>query len=128
MNFESIVIRRANPDDIRQIWRILHAEVITWDNERILNNLHDLLVLVRQDQVLGVLYGHLDQKEICWVAIHPYYPEKSLQEMLADALAEFPKIRSKENERRMKNEFIRLETENHAERSCGLRHCINRPI
>jgi predicted N-acetyltransferase YhbS len=50
MNFEAITIRVAEVKDINQIWDLLHADVKAWSEAEIIQNIHQLIVLAKQDK------------------------------------------------------------------------------
>jgi N-acetylglutamate synthase-like GNAT family acetyltransferase len=88
MNFEAITIRVAEAKDIKQIWDLLHTDVKTWSETEIIRNIQQLIVLTKQDKLLGVLFGELtpSKAEVIWVVIHPMYPENLLRELLFQSL------------------------------------------
>jgi hypothetical protein len=83
-NNNSMVIRFAQKGDIEAIWDLLHADCRTWNQQQIDNKLDKLLVLIKNQKMLGVLYGEFkhENSTVFWVAIHPLYPEKLLQDIL----------------------------------------------
>lgn len=88
MTFEAITIRPAEVKDIQEIWDLLHADSKGWCEAEIRGNIHQLIVLTRQDKLLGVLFGKLipGKEEVFWIAIHPMYPEKQLKEAMIESL------------------------------------------
>jgi hypothetical protein len=85
----AITIRPAETEDIKDIWDLLHASSKTWSPEHITSQLDKLTVLVKENKILGVLYGIISpgkNTEIIWVAIHPMYPEKKLREVMIQGI------------------------------------------
>ncbi len=81
---ETITIRPAINSDIEDIWHLLHADSKNWNTEHINSQLKNLVVLIKENRMLGVLYGTLtpDKTKIHWIVIHPMYPEKVLQAVM----------------------------------------------
>lgn len=79
-----LVIRPARMNDVKEIWDLLHANVVTWDDVRIIEELPKLRVMLRDSKMLGVLNGNFEAGaiKIEWVAIHSLYPEKQLREAM----------------------------------------------
>jgi hypothetical protein len=88
MDFEVITIRFAENKDIKRIWYLLHADCKGWSMEMISGNLDHMLVLAKNDQLLGVLYGELaaSKVKVFWIVIHPLYPEEELKQLFIRAL------------------------------------------
>jgi hypothetical protein len=88
MAFEAITIRRAEPKDRDGIWHLLHAQCKGWSGEQIRQNLPNLLLLIKQDKILAVLFGKLTtgKTEVIWIVIHPLYPEEELKQILVHSL------------------------------------------
>ncbi|HBE79872.1 MAG TPA: hypothetical protein DDW65_19150 [Firmicutes bacterium] len=88
MAFEAITIRRAEPKDRDGIWHLLHAQCKGWSEEQIDENLPNLLLLIKQDKILAVLFGKLTagKTEVIWIVIHPLYPEEELKQTLVHGL------------------------------------------
>jgi hypothetical protein len=75
-NEQTIVIRRAQAEDSKEIWHILHANCRTWRTEQIFDHIDEMFVLIKGRKLLGVLLKRADStKDFEWVEIHPRYPE-----------------------------------------------------
>jgi hypothetical protein len=101
IDFEAITIRRADNTDIKRIWDLLHADCKGWSMEMITGNLEHLLVLCKQNKLLGVLYGALacSKAEIFWIVIHPFYPEKEIKQLFIQTLHGTRQLVEKERKR-----------------------------
>lgn len=88
MNFEAITIRCAENTEVKEIWDLLHADGKGWSMEMIAENLDHILILCKQNKILGVLYGELNpyQTTVFWIVIHPLYPEEQLKQILVQGL------------------------------------------
>lgn len=84
MDFETITIRCAESKDIPGIWDLLHADCKPWREDEIKENLNQILLLSKQDKLLGVLFWEFNfgNKQVHWVVIHPFYPEEHFKELL----------------------------------------------
>jgi hypothetical protein len=84
----NLAVRPARLDDNKEIWDILHSDSRAWSMERIAANLSRLWVLTRNGRIIGVLCeSPLTGSSVPdWVAIHPFYPEKSLRELMTRAI------------------------------------------
>jgi hypothetical protein len=104
MTFEAITIRPAEAIDIKEIWDLFHADSKTWTEEQIMRNIQQLLVLTRQDKLLGVLFGKLTpgKEEVIWIVIHPMYPEAQLKELMIQGLkvTQCQALKEKQNQKR----------------------------
>jgi len=85
MQYSGLIFRPAIDKEINKIWDLLHAESIPWNESKINKHLPQLYVLLENEKILGILFGsHSDKQIIRWVAIHPFYPEKSLKDLMIE--------------------------------------------
>jgi N-acetylglutamate synthase-like GNAT family acetyltransferase len=86
---DAINFRKANEMDCNAIWDLLHANGIAVQDEEILQYTNQIYVLEYQKRILGVLCGTYSggQVNILWIAVHPLYPEHSLQEAMIQQFA-----------------------------------------
>jgi hypothetical protein len=84
MFVDSVHFRKAGEVDFNSIWDLLLANSIVFKDEEILQLIDRIYVLEYQKRILGVLCGTYSrgQVNILWIAIHPLYPEYSLQEAM----------------------------------------------
>lgn len=92
MNDGCILFRAANPGDVSQIRRLLHANCRSWNEPSNLADLETLYLLYCRDQLLGVLCGTEPAAKavVHWVEVHPLYAEKLIREIM---VREFQGIR-----------------------------------
>jgi hypothetical protein len=81
----SLIIRVALPEDMDQIWSLLHAAQISWNDNHIAAQLSQLYVLIQKEKMLGVLWGpNPGSHRPEWIIIHPMYPEKPFQDVMRE--------------------------------------------
>jgi hypothetical protein len=84
----NLAVRPARAGDAKDIWDILHSDSRPWNMERIVANLSRLWVLTKNDRIIGVLCepSHTGSNAPDWVAVHPFFPEKPLRELMVHAM------------------------------------------
>jgi hypothetical protein len=81
---DAISFRKADETDLTSIWYLLHANSRIIKDDQLREQINQIYVLEYQKRILGVLCGTYSggQVDIRWIAIHPLYPEHSLQEAM----------------------------------------------
>lgn len=82
METESIIIRRAQGKDSREIWRLLHSEGRHVSIKEITEKPEHYYVLLHGTKLLGVFADRDRAGQNRWVEVHPLYPQKLVEDVM----------------------------------------------
>jgi hypothetical protein len=86
MGSEAIVIRQAQCKDVHDIWHLLHSEGCYMNVNEIAERPERFYLMLHGTRLLGVCNIWSKEEKPWWVAVHPLFPQKLIEEIMVKAV------------------------------------------
>jgi N-acetylglutamate synthase-like GNAT family acetyltransferase len=86
METETIVIRQAHNEDVRDIWHLLHSEGCHIHADEIAEEPERFYLMLHGTRLLGVCDNWDRGEKPRWVAVHALFPQKFIEEIMVKAV------------------------------------------